>query len=134
MLTLPTAILRHDTGADRHYDWLMGSPPWDATVPADRLWTARVSLPLSAWSRGRTWQACEIAPHRRVYLTHQGPIRSDGPSRGSVFRIARGHVTVARWLPHHRVLRLTLPSLAGTVVLHRLDAAVWQACWLGQTP
>lgn len=135
MLKLPTVLLRHTTETQTHLDWLMGFPAEDDRCESGRLWTGRVKLPPSSWPRLRTWLACELPPHRRFYLTHQGPI--PGPAfRGVVMRVAQGSVLPRLWRSGRRVLELDLPALGlrGVVAMQRLDALRWRAIWLGDRP
>jgi hypothetical protein len=123
MIALPTCLLLHQTAAGSHHDWLLANPA-DAWDRQSRLWTARVAAPLEAWLSLGVILLEPIAPHRRHYLTYQGPL-SDG--RGSVRRMARGWFVPQRWSPQQWVIDLHLPPLRARVSASPVAPDRWRA-------
>jgi hypothetical protein len=123
MIALPTCLLLHQTAAGSHHDWLLANPDqgWD---DGSRLWTVRVAPPPGAWLSLGVILLEPIAPHRRHYLTYQGPL-SDG--RGCVRRLARGWFTPQRWTPEHWVIDLHLPTLRARVSANSIATDRWRA-------
>jgi hypothetical protein len=126
MRTLPTVVLAHWRASDLHYDWLL-APPGD---PEALLWTARVWRPPRDWSCAGAWGLEVAAPHRRRYLTYQGPLSR---GRGSVRRVARGHFAPLLWGASRMELRLWLNGATGWVVLWRVAPDRWMAAWCGRS-
>ena len=132
MKRLPTVLLRHETPHGRHYDWLLDIPAtsWD---PTSRLWTARVAASSWHWPSLGAWLLEEIAPHRRHYLTHQGPIAggtSGEVMRGTVVRIDLGWFLPLIWSQKRRVLDLCFRACSGRMELRKLDERRWQTVWM----
>lgn len=100
MRLLKTVILEHITREGCHYDWLMEDP---TAGPQALLWTARVQLAPEKWRTGHQQILTPINPHRRAYLTYQGPISQD---RGSVKRVAQGRFLAPLWTPAQRLLNI----------------------------
>lgn len=129
MQKLHTVILHHVTRQGSHYDWLMETP---SQIPdtGTQLWTARIELPPESWQTDRKLMLTPIAPHRRHYLTYQGPI-SNG--RGSVRRIAQGWFVADAWTAGRRLLQVQwtssqgqpLESVAMSVEIHLRPRANW---------
>ncbi|MEM1444550.1 MAG: hypothetical protein AAGF84_00705 [Planctomycetota bacterium] len=92
MLRLQTVLLRHARRGDTHYDWMFETPgPGARTAP---LTTFRVATAWRDWPRRGRIALTPLPPHRRVYLTKQGPVSGD---RGFVTRIAHGTLDVLDW-------------------------------------
>ena len=81
------AVLRHllpkPSNRNSHWDLLLESP----NSKTDSLWTFEVQNPPHIW---RTESITQLADHRKVYLTYEGPI-SNG--RGKVSNVLNGTVT-----------------------------------------
>ena len=142
-----TVLLRHQMHGWTHYDWLLVDPTAlrDAARP---LWTARTSLPSGVWPKLGSWLLAPARPHRRVYLTYQGPVPAPGsaetphadapgllppaPSagRGVVTRVDAGRFLPLVWTPSRIVIELELRRAGGVVELRRISAACWRARWL----
>ena len=122
---LPTVLLRHQTISGSHYDWLMVDP----RDPEGPLWTGRTGISSRGWALARRWEVEEIAPHRRLYLTYEGPISS---GRGSVDRIDQGQILPQLWTGHRIVLDLSMTCCRGLVQLVRIGPKRWRAhLWPG---
>lgn len=103
---LPTALLRHERRDDTHFDWLI-QPPLSTNCPAGMLWCGRVDRPWRQWVSLGTFLLTPLPPHRRRYLTYQGPV-SDG--RGHVTQVGRGTVQAHVWTPTRMLLTLRYPD------------------------
>ncbi len=120
-----TVVLEHAGYGALHYDWLLE----DAGAPAPHaalLWTGRCALEPAQWRAARAWDVQSAPPHRRVYLTYEGPIAGE---RGQVRQVAAGWFTVEQWSAGHIIIQLELtPVLRGRVEL-KLDkkAVGWRA-------
>ena len=125
MLRLPTVLLRHQTKAGVHHDWLLADP----RDPSGRLWTARVAPPSRDWPALRSWRLTVLPPHRRRYLTYQGPVASVG---GSVRRIDAGTFVPLRWTSRVILIDLSLRDCAGLVRLEATASGAWRATLLRQ--
>jgi hypothetical protein len=125
MRELPTVLLKHTTAQGTHYDWLLAHP--DDGLPDGRLWTARVDHPSSDWPGLLVWNLTPIEPHRREYLTNQGPISG---GRGTVTRVDEGVFVPQLWTDSRIVIDLRFAHAANRVGLTRLNDALWQARWL----
>jgi hypothetical protein len=140
-MPLPTVLLRHDLGASGHYDWLLADPR-TAADPAARLWTARVQHPSSAWASLGSWDLESIAPHRRHYLTYEGPIGAGGEvdgsledaqakrgaaDRGSVRRVDEGTFIPRVWDDDRFVIELLFRQFTGLVTAERVSPTLWRA-------
>lgn len=104
---LKTVILHHVTRTGSHYDWLMEDPSQHGN-PDALLWTARMDQPPWLWRADQKQSLVPIAPHRRHYLTWQGPIGQGplGEDRGSVKRVAQGRFFAPMWTPSRRLLHI----------------------------
>jgi hypothetical protein len=120
---LPTVLLQHETDLGDHYDWLLTDPA-TATDPEGALWTARVAYPSEIWAAMGQWPIKIIAPHRRIYLTYEGPIAGD---RGRVRRVDEGTFEPVTWCADHIVVDVSLKHFAGRVSMRPIAAARWQA-------
>jgi hypothetical protein len=81
-------LLRHELpDGSWHHDWMLEDP----NDPHGRLITFRID-PGVSWPPDGAFAAARIGPHRREYLTFEGPV-SDG--RGSVRRVARGECEIS---------------------------------------
>ncbi|MEM9020545.1 MAG: hypothetical protein AAGC44_08275 [Planctomycetota bacterium] len=95
MHTLATAILEHTTDQGVHHDWLIEDPSLaNPYAPDARLWTARFIPPPTHWPGLGCFELEVLPPHRRAYLTYQGPVRAN---RGRVRRVASGLVVAELW-------------------------------------
>ncbi|MEX0774443.1 MAG: hypothetical protein WD042_01890 [Phycisphaeraceae bacterium] len=130
MTQLPTVLLRHDLSTGAHYDWLLADP----LDPAGLLWAGRVTRPSWSWAAIDTWHIQQIAPHRRLYLTYQGPLQPrHGQGRGYVCRVDQGYALPRLWTAQRRILTLKTRYFQGEIHFHRLDADRWQA-WRPESP
>ena len=144
MPVLPTVLLHHVRSADAHHDWLMAFPAGatpraaargairetvrdapEAKRPAEApLWAARVDPPTDQWaSRGR-FLLTPLPPHRRRYLTYQGPISR---GRGTVRRVDAGTVLPVLWSESRHILDVRFRHFVGRLELTRLALDRWQA-------
>ncbi len=123
MLRVPTALLLHQTPTGRHHDWLIGTPQYHRD-PASGLWTARVMPPSRCWRELRRFDLTPLAPHRRVYLNHQGPVTG---GRGSVLRVDRGVVVIHLWRESRAVLEVRFERFHGLIEVARLGDQAWRA-------
>jgi hypothetical protein len=104
MHALRTVILEHTTPAGVHHDWLIEDPTLpDPKAHDARLWTARVTPPPQDWAKLKRFDLTVIPPHRRHYLTYQGPVSNN---RGSVKRLASGTCTARLWSVQRIVLAM----------------------------
>jgi hypothetical protein len=79
---------------------LTGEPPWPAV------------------------KAHALPPHRRAYLTHEGPVPGD---RGQVRRVDAGTYTCEQHTPRRRIVQLHGQGLDGTFLLTRsADHITWE--------
>ncbi len=127
MLELPTVLLRHDSPAGLHHDWLLGDPQL-VDDPEARLWTARVGPPSTDWTALGSWDLEPIQPHRRHYLTYQGPL-SNG--RGTVQRVDEGSFVPLIWTDRRILIDLTMRHCTGRIELTRLSPTHWRARLIG---
>lgn len=105
MRRLQTVILFHASPQGDHHDWLLEDP----TLPDDApLWTARVLPAPDRWLTLQAFDIQPIAPHRRHYLTYQGPVSGD---RGHVTRVAQGWFSATLWSPERKQIELHLGGL-----------------------
>lgn len=123
MLTVPTALLLHQTPSGSHYDWLIGTPEYQRDRHS-RLWTARVALPCRAWQDAGGFDLTELPPHRRAYLTYQGPISG---GRGTVQRIDQGTVIIRLWTDERRIWDIGMTGFQGIIEAIRLTDQRWYA-------
>lgn len=113
MQTLATAILEHTTDQGVHHDWLIEDPTRAyPRAPQARLWTARVLPPPAHWAALGRFDLKILPPHRRHYLTYQGPVPGN---RGRVQRIATGTVRPMLWSPARLRLAVQLPGFTGII-------------------
>ena len=123
MLKRPTVLLEHTCRDQRHFDWLLADP--GAAGGADSpLWAARTALPSRFWEQCRRFDLELLPPHRRVYLSYQGPVRGD---RGWVRRVDTGWVMSRLWTDHAAVLGVRMRGFCGTVALTRVCGPFWRA-------
>lgn len=118
-------VLEHTGYGPLHYDWLLE----DAGTPDPRaalLWTGRCVLGPAQWRAAGTWEVQSAPPHRRVYLTYEGPITG---GRGQVRQVAAGWFTVKKWSAVSIIIQLELaPVFSGRIELRRDEkTAGWQA-------
>lgn len=129
-LCLPTVLLRHETPSGTHHDWLLAEPnrPHQDDTP---LWTGRVQADSREWTADRTWTVEQIAPHRRRYLTYEGPI---GANRGQVVRVDCGWFVPVVWCADRIVIALTMHHCQGRAEMCRMDREHWRAVLTGDSP
>ncbi len=109
-------ILRHETPQNYvrlvHYDLML---EWGQSL---RTW-ALLQLPTA----GASVTAEELPPHRREYLNYEGEISA---GRGRVSRCAAGEFQVLDEKPDFLRLRITSPTLAGTLEMAQESATSLQ--------
>ncbi|MCE9591401.1 MAG: hypothetical protein K8S99_12850 [Planctomycetes bacterium] len=130
----PTVLLRHDAPAGTHHDWLLHDP-LAVNSPDAPLWAARVIQPSRDWPALHAWDLTPLPPHRRAYLTFEGPLTPDknGTPRGSVTRIDEGDFAVLDWSDERFVIDLRFRGCAGVVEARRVTPTLWRAAWVKQT-
>lgn len=124
MLRLPCVLLHHVTRIGSHYDWLLADP----THPDGRLWAARTRHPSRDWLSLRTWDLALIAPHRRDYLTYQGPISA---GRGSVTRVDRGRFIARHWSRSRIIIDIATEKIIAGIQILRITEKHWRAAIVG---
>ena len=123
-MLLPTTLLRHETPAGPHYDWLI-VPPDGLHDPAGALWTARVDHHWNDWDQLGRLSLTPLPPHRRRYLNWQGTLTG---GRGHVYTAARATLHPRRWTSTRIDLLLYRPeALAIALRLDRISATHWRA-------
>ena len=115
-----TVILHHTSRHGSHYDWLLEDP----AQPGGLLWAARVIHASDAWLSMGAFTLQPIAPHRRRYLSYEGPISG---GRGQVRRVDEGVFVPRLWCEHRTVLDVSLGRFEGRVEMRRVSAACWKA-------
>lgn len=128
MKRLPMVVLRHQTPDGVHFDWLLAAP----TDPLGLLWAARILYPSNLWPALSSWSVQKIAPHRRRYLTYEGPLDVPSQGRGSVQRIDQGWHLPLLWSESRLLLRINLSRCAGTVQIRMHSPFLGLAHWLDQ--
>jgi len=128
MHALSTVILEHTTADGAHHDWLIEDPRLpNPQAPDARLWTARVLAPPSQWTQLARFDLEVIAPHRRAYLTYEGPVSGD---RGRVRRVAKGWCEVHQWSEGRIVMTLRLNETPLDLQLTHQAQNHWSASML----
>jgi hypothetical protein len=117
---LPTALLHHRSPEGDHYDWMIADPRENG--PDGPLWTARVTMPSREWAKSDTWTIEVIAPHRREFLTYEGPISGN---RGSVTRIDEGACVASEWSDNRIEVQVSLRHFSGTLVMLPGERSEW---------
>lgn len=120
---LSTVLLRHETGAGVHYDWLIIDPR-TLDDPDAPLWTARVAHPSPRWISLGELELEPLAPHRRAYLTYEGPLTG---GRGWVTRVDEGDAIPRAWTDDRIVLRLEMRGCRAFVEMRRESPERWRA-------
>lgn len=123
MLNVPTALLLHRTATGRHHDWLIGTPAYYAD-PSSGLWAARVLPDDRDWRGVRSFLLTPLPPHRRAYLTYQGPISR---GRGSVMRVDQGSALIGIWTGERLELDVRMRGFQGRIRAWRLREDLWRA-------
>jgi hypothetical protein len=119
---LRMVLLRHDTAEGSHFDWMMEDPR-KLREPGAKLWTARVGEPTWRWAEVGRWAIEPLPPHRREYLTYEGPISGD---RGRVTRVDEGTFASVHWEADRIVVELATRHFRGVVeIVHRTGG--WSA-------
>ena len=125
MHPLRTAILEHTTANGVHHDWLIEDPTLsDPKAHHARLWTARVTPPPGDWPSLQRFDLTILPPHRRHYLTYQGPVSGD---RGKVKRLASGTCYATLWSASRIILNLQLRAMTLDLHLYRRSDEHWLA-------
>lgn len=128
MRYLKTVLLRHDEpGGGHHYDWMIENPapdPANAEAGGASLVTWRVDFPSRQWGERGTMDLTPLKPHRRAYLTYEGPISR---GRGSVRRVDQGSAAVRAWSPSEAVVDVNMTHFTGTLRLNRTAPHHWTA-------
>lgn len=123
---LACAILLHTPplggGVPAHFDFLVDPPEPFPGAQAGRLWAARMNLAPADWAKFGTFTLMAIAPHRRDYLTYEGPLSG---GRGEVKRVDAGEARAARWTADAIELDLRLRGFTGLLRLTRKTGAQW---------
>jgi hypothetical protein len=118
---LPTVLLHHRAPGGDHYDWMIADPR--GRGPAARLWTARVAAPSTEWAKLDSWTIEVIAPHRREYLTYEGPVSNN---RGSVTRVDGGECVAREWSDRRIVVDLRMRGFRGTLAMEPETHTRWR--------
>ena len=125
MPPLRSVLLLHTRRQDTHVDWLLENPH----DPRGPLIAYRLPATLRHGLREGAWTITPLPPHRRRYLTYQGPIAE---GRGWVVQLAGSDGTATSWRDSRRRWRsrefdLSLSQLTPErwrlVVRHRLPDA-----------
>lgn len=125
MQPLRTAILEHTTATGVHHDWLIEDPRLpDPQSPTARLWTARITAPPTDWPKLKRFDLTVIGPHRRHYLTYQGPVPNN---RGHVKRLAAGTCEAKLWSESRIVLTLKTETATLDLQVQRMTPTHWLA-------
>lgn len=124
MRTLRTVVLRHETRAGSHYDWLVEDASASPRAP---LWTARAAFPPSQWRALGTLLLTPLPPHRRRYLTYQGAISG---GRGAVRRVEAGEVNARLWTASRLVLDVRMPGFEGGIEARAVSDRAWRCAVL----
>lgn len=119
---LQTVLLCHETRCGSHYDWLMVDPR-SGCVPDAAVWAARVKWSSRSWGYLGSWLINPIAPHRRCYLTYQGPVTDN---RGTVRRVDAGWFVPLLWTEHRLVVALAMQHFTGSLDIRRLFDGRWR--------
>ncbi len=127
-LPLTCAVLWHSppqgSAEPGHFDLLL-EPPQPLPAPdAGRLWTARLLLAPADWAAAESFPLTETAPHRRVYLTYEGPVPG---GRGEVKRVDGGTARALAWDANGMVLAMDLRQFQGRLTCRRLHGDQWRA-------
>lgn len=107
MICLPTVVLEHRLPGGWHFDWLLADP----ADPQGPLWTARLDRPPADWMPGGQLMLEHLPPHRRTYLTYEGPVSGN---RGTVRRVAQGDHYPSLWTPGRCLTTVVWEGLPGT--------------------
>ncbi|MEM7626211.1 MAG: hypothetical protein AAF333_11500 [Planctomycetota bacterium] len=123
-MLLPTTLLRHETAAGPHYDWLI-VPPDGLLDPDGALWTARVDPHWDRWASLGSVRLTALPPHRRRYLRWQGALTG---GRGHVFTAGRATAEPHLWAEGRIELTLRRPGHAGLGLrLEHVGDTFWRA-------
>jgi hypothetical protein len=126
-LCVPTVLLKHVMPSGTHHDWLLVDP-CSRREDSTPLWAGRVKTDSREWAVSGTWGVEQIEPHRRRYLTFEGPI---GGERGRVARVDCGWFVPVLWGADRIVIALTMHHCQGRAELCRVDQQHWQAVLTG---
>lgn len=130
---LPCALLLHTppggagarTRADApHFDLLVEPPTPFPPPDAGRLWTARLDLAPADWAKAGAFPLTVISPHRREYLTYEGPVSGN---RGEVKRVDEGTACALQWEADTIELEMNLRGFSGRLTLRQVAGDAWTA-------
>lgn len=116
---LPTVLLHHTAATGDHFDWLLAEPG----NPEGLLRTFRVLVPTDEWAGLRAWDLELIQPHRRIYLTYEGPIPG---GRGEVRRVDEGTFAAVAWSDERMELDVAMRGVRGRVELVKVSEKHWR--------
>ncbi len=117
-----TVLLFHDRGPGSHYDWMIEDPAADPGT--GRLYTWRVPLPAGRWVSAGRFSLQALWPHRRDYLTYEGPL---GGGRGTVRRVDQGWAEVREWAADSASFFAHLKEFHGLIRIRRVAGDQWLA-------
>lgn len=107
---------------DAHYDLLVEPPAPFLPPDADRLWAARLPVPPCGWADAGIFPLLRIPPHRREYLTYEGPVSG---GRGDVKRVDGGSARTLVWTADAIVWEMNLRGFQGRISLRRTAGEQW---------
>lgn len=127
MLVCAAVVLHHRHPAGDHYDLMIddagrldcelnGQRDLSTT---DQLWTARVAVHPARWAAASPMVLTELPRHRRAYLHRQGLVSG---RRGSVTRVAAGHVAIKLSTNQRVEMAFVLSGIQGRLAWQRRDA------------
>lgn len=105
-----------------HFDFLVEPPEPFPGADAGRLWTARMDLSPAEWAKAGTFPLVALPPHRRDYLTYEGPVSG---GRGNVKRVDAGEAAAKFWTADAIELELRLGTFSGHLMLRRTEGEQW---------
>ncbi len=120
---LSAALLWHTTPAGSHYDLLLQTPQIQGFN--DSVLTAfRLPLHTSLWLTTPSIPLTPLPDHRKIYLTHQGPVSAN---RGFVLRADSATFTPHTWTDSQMTLDIHWQSAAHRALctLTRQSPAQW---------
>jgi len=127
MLSVPTALLLHQTPTGQHHDWLIGGPDY-LSDPRSGLWTVRVGPASGDWRAAGVLDLQHLPPHRRAYLHYQGQVTG---GRGHVRRVDQGQAVIRLWREGRIVLDVKFDQFAGVMDLTRISGSDWRGRVIG---
>ena len=118
---MPRAVvLRHDLpDGSHHFDWLFEPEPGD---DEDERVLISWRLPVAPPAPIGRFEAARLGPHRRLYLTYEGPIPG---GRGTVTRVASGTGQILADAPGRFEALVRLGDLGLVVVGSPVEPPRW---------